>query len=290
MSHYRDPLAGLRGQIVAKRGLLVAREEALVPVLRLLLPPVVQAALEDESARLAAGEPIETASVEQLTRADAALDLLLDAFERAAALLPKARECPDEVAEPSRGQLQPPWIFEERDQLQFRADFTRRLGEIEPDADVVRWGDTTYLSRFRVAGMPVVLAARYEPIGVGAPVYESHLRTSVPRAFPTVRVRRATPIVDSALGLVGLVRDVKLGEASFDADFVVDAVRAAAGVLTADVRRALHALGTMKPKLSVERGIAELTWEGTYVGRATNLVPDEAFAAVLGVRAAIERA
>ena len=47
MSHYRDPLAGLKSQVVTKRAVLASRERELSPVLRALLPPSSRASLAE---------------------------------------------------------------------------------------------------------------------------------------------------------------------------------------------------------------------------------------------------
>jgi hypothetical protein len=294
VSQYRDPLAGLRSQIATKRGLLESRERSLPALLRSMLPSELRRLLDDLGSKADAGLPDEP-SIEQLTQADAALDELLRLHDEAAELVPKLRSCPDEVPDPPKPQLSPPWVYEEQGQLRFRATLTRRLAEIAPDAYFVRWDDTTYLSRFPLAGAPLVVTARYEMIPGQLTSFRSAVRTSVPESVPPLDVRRAR-VIDGVGRAVGLVHDAKVGEPVFDHAFIVDdeGGPAAIRLLTSDVSSALLGM-TSRARLHVRRGIAELTWQGRWPyfdrpGVGDALLPDEAFAIVLGVRAAIERA
>jgi hypothetical protein len=291
-SLYRDPLAGLRSQIATKRGLLESRERVLPELLRAMLPAELSQTLSELRARAVDSLPTEDeAPFEVLTTIDAALDEILTLHDEAANLVPKLRECPDEVPDPAKPIVSPPWVIEERAQLGFRAVLTRRLASIAPEGWLVRWDDTTYLARIRVASAPVILTSRFEMIGVQRPRFSSTARTSVPHATPALDVRR-DGFFDGLGRAIGLVRDLEVGHELFDRSFVVQGTAsAAAHLLGVDVTAALLRLEGIRPRLTVGGGIAELAWGGVLgTDRAELLWPDDALGVVLGVRAAIERA
>jgi len=282
---YRDPLAGLRSQIAIKRGLLDSREHALPALLRAMLPKRIGDVIH--ALREKVREEVDT--LERLTAVDAALDELLAAYDEAVALLPDLRECPPNVADPPKGILSPPWAIEENYQLGFRALFTKRVIDIAPDAYLVRWDDPMYLSRIRVAGAPMIVTSRLSLLAGQPAVFKSTARTSVPLSTPKLGVRRDR-LLDGIGRVIGLVRDLKAGHDEFDDAFVVDGGEGSVGLLTEDVARALVDLRGMRPVLDVRRGIAELSWGESYASFADPLLPDQAIAVMLGVRAAIERA
>jgi hypothetical protein len=281
---YRDPLAGLRSQIATKRGLLEGRERALPLLLKVMLPGAMQRRLEDLRApALAEGESMET-----LSRTDAALDEILAVHEQIAMLLPTLRVCPDEVPDPPKPEVGPPWVFEERAQLAFRAVLTRRLAELSSEAWLVRWDDTTYLSRLRLVGAPIILSSRFDELAAQGTTFKSSVRTSVPRSAPTLGVRRER-LFDGIGRALGVVRDAHIGSEVFDETFVVDADDSATSLLAPDIVRAILSMASLGPRLEIARGIVTLTWEGPYGGRGEELMPDSAFAVVLGLRAVFER-
>lgn len=288
MTLYRDPLAGLRSQIATKRGLLESRDRALAPILRAMLPERLRTALARPR------EPLQIApeaeDLDTLTGVDAALDQLLAAHDEAATLVPKLRECPDEVPDPPKPKVSPPWTIEEPAQLAFRATLTRRLAEISPDAYLVRWDDTTYLTRVRIAGAPLVLTSRLDLLpGQPFTTFRSTARTSVPRSTPRLEVRphRLLHGIGRALRIV---RDHEVGHPAFDEAFVVRGDADAVALLSSDVIGALLELRAFAPRLHVRRGIAELVWGDSYTGHTAPPMPDRAIAVVLGIRAVIERA
>jgi len=172
-------------------------------------------------------------------------------------------------------------VIEERPQLVFRARFAARLTAIDPEAFLIRWGDTLYLSRLRIAGVPIVLTSERDAGGT----FHSAIRTSVPAAIPTFEVRPETVL--SGIGrAVGIVRDVIVGDPSFDALYVVDGPPCITALFTPDVRAALVSLHPRSPRISVADGVVEARWTGA---EAEHVAPDEALAFALGVRAAIER-
>ncbi|GEM_PF-1832096 len=284
---YRDPLAGLHSQIATKRGLLESRDRALAPIHLAMLPERLRKVLSRprEALRVAS----EAADLDELASVERALDELLAAHDEAATLVPKLRECPDEVPDPPKPKVSPPWAIEEPAQLAFRAMLTRRLAEISPDAYLVRWGDTTYLTRVRIAGAPVVLTSH---IGLlpGQPTtpFRSTARTSVPRSTPSLHVRPRR-----LLGRIGralrIPRGLETDQRAFDDAFVVRGDPAGVWLLSSDVIGALLELRRLQPRLSVRRGVAELVWGDGYVRHEALLLHDQAIAAVLGIRAVIER-
>jgi hypothetical protein len=282
MTLYRDPLAGLRSQIASKRGLLETRERSLPLLFRAMLPErlakVIAQRLRDDAE-----------SLEELTRVDARLDEILAAHEEVADLVPKLRECPEDVPDPQRGGVGPPWVIEEAVQLEFRKLFTRRLAEVAPDAYLVRWDDSAYVSRFTLAGAPLFVSCRFAMASGGAAPSRSFARTSVPAELPDIEVHEEG-ILHAIGRALHLVRDHQTGEDAFDDKFLVDADEATAAIIGADVRQALLALAPFEPQLFVRRGVAELQWKCFGTHDPSSLLPDAAFAVLLGIRAAIERA
>jgi len=282
---YRDPLAGLRSQIATKRGALDSHERRLPILLRALLPERITNVLDSLRDRaLAEGETLET-----LSDADAALDGILAAYDEANELLPQLRECPEEVPDPKRPTQAPPYIFEEERQKHFRIRFDQRVREIAPEAYLVRWGDHTYLSRFRVGRAPVVAVTSLSPPIEITPHFSSALRSSVPERTPTLHVRMGGAL--EGLGkLIGVVEDRKVGHEGLDDAFIVGGSEASIALLAPDVITGLLALVPQRPSLHVSRGVVELAWSARDRMYAPDLLREEALAIVLGVRAAIERA
>jgi hypothetical protein len=290
---YRDPLAGLRSQIATKRGLLENREQHLPALLFAMLPERIASIIK----KLRDKAREEADSLETLTSVDAALDELLAAHDEAANLLPDLRECPNTVPDPPKGELAPPWAIEESYQLGYRAMLTKRVLDIAPDAYLVRWDDPMYLSRIRVAGAPIIVTSRLSLLAGQPAVFKSTARTSVPASTPELDVRRDRVLLDGIGRAIGLVKDLKVGSEEFDDAFVVTAAQkrgseeaAVVGMLTSDVVAALLDMRRMGPHLEVRRGIAELTWSDGYNSFAEPLMPNQAIAIMLGIRAAIERA
>lgn len=283
MTLYRDPLAGLRSQIASKRGLLETRERALPLLFRAMLPErlakIIARRLEDDAD-----------SLEDLSKMDATLDEVLAAHEEVADLVPKLRECPDEVPDPSRNpNVSPPWVIEEALQLEFRKLFTRRLAEVAPDAYLVRWDDNAYVSRFTLAQAPLFVSCRFASSTGGAAASHAFARTSVPHELPEIEIHEEG--IFHAIGrALHLVRDHQTGHETFDSRFVVDADDASAAVIGPDVRDGFIALGNLQPQLFVRRGVAELQWKCWGTMDPDSLLPDGALAVLLGIRAAIERA
>jgi hypothetical protein len=288
---YRDPLTGLRSQVATKRGALASREGELRPLFRAMLPERLRRTLADLGPRAEA----DANTLEDLSDADGALDGLLAAHDEAVSLVPRLRECPDDVRDPARPDIPPPWVIEEAPQLRFRAVFDARVHEISPEAYLVRWGDHAYLTRLRLAGAPVVALARValnpSNNGLAAQGYgfRGLVRTSIHPAAPPLRVR-PQGLLQEVAKVLHLARDRKIGEEVFDDAFMVDTDEAGATLLSADVVAAFRALADAAPSLRVANGIVELTWGGAFGHTGTFLLPDAALDVVLGVRAALERA
>ena len=291
MTLYRDPLAGLKSQVATKRGLVEQRERELAPLMRAMLPDELRKVIDEDRARVAAVRDDEASTtMEALTELDAAIDGLVAAYDEAIALVPKLRECPLDVVDPPKPAQPPPWLIEENRQRFFRVKYEERVREVSSDAYVVRWGDLRYLTRLKVAGAPLVaMTAGNFDIGAITTEFTSVVRTSVPPSTPavTVKLKGAMGGVAKALGIA---RDDETGDAPFDDAFLVDGRDGGALLLTRDVTAALRHLEPWNVGLSVKNGLAEILWGGDFRGQGADLLHDAAFAVLLGVRAAIERA
>jgi hypothetical protein len=282
---YRDPLAGLRSQIATKRGLLDSQERRVPALLRALFP----AALEETIASLRERALAEGDTIESLSAIDGALDGILAAYDEGIAMLPRLRECPADVPDPPRPKMAPPWILEEDRQKHFRLRFDQRVRGIAPETYLVRWGDETYLARFKLAGAPLIATARIDTAAEIVAHFWSTLRTSVPRDTPSLSVRMEGTL-EGVGKMLGLVEDRKTGSDALDETFIVGGSEAALALLGPDIVAGLLALVPFKPSLRVSRGVAELAWTGRDRAYASDLLPDDALIVVLGIRAAIERA
>lgn len=290
MTLYRDPLAGSKSQVAQKRGLVELRERELRPLTRAMLPRALSAKLEDLRARALGAGAEEAESLASLAAIDAALDALVAALEEAIALAPKLADCPLDVPDPPKPKQRPPWLIEETRQRALRGRFELQVRQVSPDAYVVRWGDLAYLTRLRIAGAPLVAMTRGNfDVQAIATDFTSTLYTSVPSAAPVVRVKPMKTAGGIAKAL-RLARDDLTGDEAFDETFLVDAPHGGVLLLTPDVTAAMRALEAWSPRLDVRGGLAQVSWSGTFRDRGEDLLPDAAFAAAMGVRAAIERA
>ncbi|MBX3192547.1 MAG: hypothetical protein KF819_36520 [Labilithrix sp.] len=288
MSHYRDPLAGLAGQVALKRSALDDRERAMSPLLFSLLPPALRRTIEELRPRARAGE----GSLEALSAAEAALDAILAAYDEATRLAPSLRACPDEVGDPPRPKMPQPWLIEERGLLRLRKCLAAALADVAPGALLVRWGDRGYVSRFRVASVPFVLRVLALPSQDGPWLVWQHcdLRTSVPHALARLEIkrRRAHHAVGRALRLV---RELETGDAELDARFHLAGATTNVALLTAELRDAITLLEPLSPALVVDDGVATLAWSGpTDDLENAELVPRAAMRALSALRSAVRRA
>lgn len=290
MTLYRDPLAGLKSQVATKRGLVELRERELAPLTRAMLPAELRTVLAHQQARVASVREEDATTVEALSALDSGIDGLLAAYDDAIALVPKLRECPLDVVDPPKPALPPPWLIEESRQRFFRVRFEERVQDVAAEAYVVRWGDLRYLSRLTVAGAPLVAttAGNFD-IATMTTEFKSALRTSVHPSCPALRVKVKTMLGGVAKALQ-IARDDETGDRAFDHEFLVDGPDGGVLLLTPDVTAGMRALRDWNASLVVKKRLAELTWGGTFRGHGAELLHDAAFAVLLGIRAAIERA
>lgn len=285
MSHYRDPLAGLRSQVATKRAVLEAREREVSPVLRALLPERLALAIAGLRPRAQA----ESETIEGLSDADAALDAVIAAYDEAIVLAPTLRNGPEEVPDPARSHIDPPWLLEEPFLVEIRNVLRMRMLQIDAGAMVSRCGDFAYVSRFRIGLAPCsfVISARGLADDTRIALHESYLRTSLSEALPSLVVRRERihHVVGKALHLA---HEVEVGEPVFDGHFWITGARATTAVLTPQVRAALERLGNRAPVLRLGEGMATLSWTGFWRDDASEVVPDAALDVLVGIRAAVE--
>jgi len=284
VNHYRDPLAGLKSQVATKRALLDSRERELSPVLRALLPPSLRRTIEDLHAQAVA----DGDSMEVLAGIEGALDAVLAAYDEAARYAPELRDSADEVRDPPRAGMPPPWLIEEPYLLRLRDAVRVRLVHVDPDAYVSRFGDFAYISRFKVAGAPYVFVIEtgLMPENENVARYTSRLRTSVPESLPslTVRRERAYHAVGKALHVV---REIEVGEPGFDGRFWITGSERTAAVLTWDVRAALERCAHASPVFELSDGAATLSWSGLWPQAISDPLPDGALDVLVGLRVAI---
>jgi hypothetical protein len=287
VSHYRDPLAGLESQVAVKRGALETREREVSPLFFSLLP----ASLQDRIRELRPRAIADGESLDALSDADAALDAILAAYDEAVRLGPELRTCPDEIRDPRRPNMPEPWLIEEPGLVMFREHVKAALASAVPDAVLVRWGDSGYLSRFRVAGDPFVF--RIDAVlnqDVGAVVHhQSELRTSVPRALGRLEVRRERShhVVGKALHLA---REHETGDAAFDRQFWITGSAPSLALLTPAVREGLTSLHAFSPVLAVDVGVATVTWSAGFFSVQEGLMPPATVETLAGLRHAVSRA
>lgn len=258
------------------------------PVVRALLPERMQKTL----ASLHDAARAETPDLATLSAADAALDGLVAVFEEAEHLAMSIRYCPGDVPDPPRPAQPPPWVIEERGQRVFRDWCERRIAAVHAEAYLVRWGDFSYLARLKVGDAPVTAFWRVEiePLTGQVKSYRGALRTSVPERIPRLDMRRER-VVDGVGKLLGLVEDRIIGDEAIDPAFRIAADDAALPLLTPDVKASLLALLPADPRLTIGRGLVELSWGAAdLTGSSTDLLPDAALTIALEVRGAIERA
>lgn len=287
MSHYRDPLAGLRSQVATKRAVLESRERALSSVVRAMLPERLSQTMADLVARAASSGD----SMESLATAEAALDGLLASYDEADTLAPRLLELPDELADPPPCRMPPPWLIEEADVLALRASLSSRLEAISADATISRWGDFAYIARFTVGDMPFAFVVKSDVMPSDGRVsrYEVEVRTSVPEALPrlTVKVQGPHHTIGKALHLA---REIEVGERAFDDTFWISGTAPATAILTPDVRAALMRYEDASTMLTVGHGVAAMTWEGSSWSSSKDPLPDFALDVLTGIRTAIRSA
>jgi hypothetical protein len=287
VSQYRDPLAGLRSQVATKRAALGDREREVPAIVRAMLPPALRTAIEELRPRAdAQGDDLEA-----LTARESALDGLLAAYEEAAALAPKLRKPPDDVADPPRPALPPPWLIEEPALLRVNEALAARIEALTDGASwLARWGDFDYLTRLRLHGAPLVLhvaCAHPEPGHFShVDAFTSTLRTSVPSGVPHLELRRER-VYHAAARAMHLAKELSLGDEVFDSMFWIRGAEPTATLLVPRVRRALLGLASYGPSLVVGDGLAVLCWSGAWPNDAEQMLPDAAVTVLAGIRDAL---
>lgn len=291
---YRDPLAGLRGQIAVKRTATTSKSAQVPATLRALLPAALAAriaALEAEGA--VADDALGDADLARLSAVDSALDALSAAFEEALTLAPTLKDCPDAPPDPPWPELPEPWLNEDPPQLDLRRAIAARVLGLDADSFLRRWGDFAYLSRLRVEGVRVVFmfSLRVTEIGFTIDGFRASLRATIPRAFPELHLRPQKTL-DALKKSVGLARELDLGEPTLDdAYFVTGDRRALPLVSVPRVRSALGVLARFDGALHAEGGVLVAAWGASlgsrWRGGPEVIFPDAALDLVLGARRAL---
>lgn len=291
---YRDPLAGLRGQIAVKRAATTSKSAQVPPTLRALLPAALAARVDALEAEGSLGDDaLGDADLERLSAVDSALDALAAALEEALALAPRLKDCPDAPPDPPWPELPEPWLIEDPPQLGLRRALEARVLGLDEDSFLRRWGDAAYLSRLRVEDVRVVFmfSLRITEITFALDGFRSSLRATVPRAFPELHLRPEKTL-DALKKSVGLARELHLGEPALDeAYFVTGDPRALPLLDVSRVRGALGALAAFDGALHVEGGVVVASWGASvgsrWRGEPEPIFPDAALDLVLGVRHAL---
>ncbi len=276
---YRDPLAGLRSQIVVKRAVLQDRDRTLTPVLRALLPAETRASMDS----LRAAANAEAEEIDTLVAADAALDGLLAAHDAAQEQSTRLRWCAEDAGVPPRPWIAPPWLIEEPSQLQIRRALDRRLSQVDGEL-VDRWGDRGYRSHVQIEDARALFFFEYDPTeGSSA---SSLLRVTVPETLE--RIALGHQGLRHTLGKkLGLVRELEVGDTELDSRFLITGAAATIAVLTVRVRHALLQLPSAQLRLSIGRGYATLTWRFPWRDVGLDALTIEALAVMSGIRRAI---
>lgn len=291
---YRDPLAGLRGQIAVKRAATTSKSAQVPATLRALLPAAFAADLAglEEKAHITDDE-IGEADLERLSAVDSALDGLAAAFEAALVLAPNLKDCPEAPPDPPRPELPEPWLIEDPPQLDLRRAVEARVLGLDEDSFLRRWGDFTYLSRLRVEDVRIVFtfSIRLTDIGFALDGFRGSLRASIPRAFPNLHLRPEKTL-DAVKKSVGLARELDLGEPALDdAYFVTGDRRALPIVAVPRVRAALGVLAGLEGAFHAEDGVLVASWGAKwgrqFRGEPRTIFPDAAIDLVVGARRAL---
>lgn len=283
MSHYRDPLAGLRSQVETKRAVAESRARALSPVVRAMLPAHIREAMTEATAEgAAAGD-----TVEGLSTVNAALDTLLLAYDDADAITARLREFPDDLRQPPPCRQPPPWLIEESAVLALRHALARRLAEITPHGQISRWGDIAYIARFTLADAPFAFVVKSDVLPSDGYIarFEAELRTSVPEALPPLVVKSQRPY-DSVRKALGMAHEIEVGEPAFDEAFWIEGSTDATAVLTSEVRSAMRSYRGLLTELTVGNEVASITWQGRSWNPDVNPLPQFAIDVLLAVRQA----
>lgn len=280
---YRDPFAGLRAQVAEKHGRLVVRLGELGPVARAIAPPRLKALREPVD--------LTQASIDALAALEAQYDQLSADFDAFLLKVERGFDAPHDVPDPPRPRDPTPYLFEEQVQLSFRRRLQERLDALAPDEQLVRWGDTGYLARFRSAeGAPMIWWVRglADRNATAFASFEASLRTSLPAEVGAFAVEPET-FVHRVGKAVGWVREIEVGEREFDDGFLVRGDEELAQALLSDrMRRRFVELSPCGPVLRVRDGIAELSLRGAWAEQGNDALPVAVMEIVSEVRRRIE--
>jgi hypothetical protein len=284
-NEYRDPLAGLRSQIVYKRGAIEMLCTELTPVRRLLLNPDAIAEIDRQRKEvdIDAKEEISALS-ECLRRADALEVLLARAVERAKELA----TLPDDV--PKLGP--PPWQIA----LPFRrldmSAIVARLVAPYGEAAIAPWGNAG-AARFVVNDHPLRIVARGMVVsGLLRPriiALDIALMTAVPPALPDLSLHVELP-GDRMISTLRLSRSRRTGDRLFDDTYFVSGDEETAKVLlTEPVRRELLTMSPHEARVRIGGGLAEIGWTMRMHYESLAPLPKAAIDFVVALRDAIAR-
>ena len=260
---YRDAHLGMRARLAELDARIEEREAEVTDAFWDTLTPE----LREQLVMLRQGKELATSdSLEELARGEAMLVAYLEELERRIATLPTMEaewmEVPDEVAPPpAPRRVVGHATIDEAEQI-FRS-FGVMVRERARDA-VVDGERPSYLARFREHGAPFALRATLHTNGNGQVAeVEMWLVTSIPRALPRLLVRHET-LVLSVGKVLGLKREIEVGEPSFDGLFLIEGAKEAAELfLVPAVRGQLMALSRYDvPTLAIdpEARVASVRW------------------------------
>lgn len=277
---YRDPLAGLRSQVMVKRAVLEDRQRLLTPVLRALLPEETRTSM----ASLLAAASVDGDTLDTLAAADAALDGLLAAHDAALEQSTRLRWCAEDAGVPPRPWIAPPWLIEESGQLRMRRELDNRLSIVDGDP-VERWGDRGYRSHVPIDDARALFFFEHD-LGEDVNKPSSMLRVTVPETLERITVvqQRLQHTIGKKLGLV---RELEVGDPDFDSRFLITGAAATIAVLTPRVRDALLQLPSTHLRLSIGRGYATLTWKFPWRDVGRDALPPAALDVMVGMRRAV---
>jgi hypothetical protein len=185
--------------------------------------------------------------------------------------------------------MSPPWLLEEASLVAFREALRARVLQISTDTYVARFGDFSYIARFRIASAPYAVVAKAHVLPDDASVsrYELVLRTSVPESLSSLVLRPQSLLHELGQAL-RVAREIELGDPAIDDAFWITGSAASAVVLTPVVRAALDQLASRGPVLRLGNGMATLSWSGAWRNAAQDAFPDAALDVLGGIRLAIE--
>lgn len=271
---YRDPHVGLRVRVAELAARIEAREEEVTDAFWVTIPVPERERLDDLRAGL---DLVQAEDFEELARAEGMLAAYLVELEALLEGLPALEAdwsaVPEEV--PTIPNTERPWrIGYLRDDaaLAIARDCEAMVRELDRNATFEPYGQLAWIARFRHQGCPFkleasVLSVANEEVGeVGM-----CLVTGIPRGLPPLVVRHETLVLTIGK-VIGLKREVDVGDASFDGLFLIEGTQEAADLfLPPNVRNHLLTLARFDvPTLTVDppARCAMLRWRFEPAARA----------------------